>query len=263
MLPSPVARALIALLLVIGSSAVPARAADEKPDPARPPVVDPRADELLRAMGDYLAAADQFSFRAEITSGGALPTGQQIEYAAVQDVAIRRPNRAYVEYEGDLGASQLWYDGRQVTVYDGDENAYATTPVPGKLDAALDRLLDAHGFTPPLADLVRSDPYRALHKRAHFGVYVGKTTVDGVRCHHLAFMDEHIDWQIWIEDGTQIVPCKLVITYTSLPGAPEFRAVLSDWEFDGRLADALFTPLLPPSAAKREFDTVSKVVKAK
>lgn len=61
-----------------------------------------------------------------------------------------------------------------------------------------------------------------------FGFSVGVTQVEGVRCHHFAFVEQDIDWQIWIEDGTQWVPRKLVITYKTLPGAPQSTAVLSD-----------------------------------
>lgn len=257
---APPSRAWLALsLALVAVAGLPARAAEKTGDPARPPAIDPRADRLLRAMGDYLGAANQLSFRAAIPFEDSLPSGQLVEYSAVQDAAVRRPNRAYVEYEGDLGASQLWYDGKQITVYDGDENVYAAAPMPGNLDAALARLLERHGFTPPLADLVHSDPYRTLREQAQLGAYLGKSVVEGVRCHHLAY----IDWQIWIEDGTQIVPCKLVITYTSLPGAPAFRAVLTNWDLGARLADELFVPLIPPSAAKREFHDVSTDVKSR
>jgi hypothetical protein len=82
---------------------------------------------------------------------------------------------------------------------------------------------------------------------------VGSSVVDGTRCHHLAFTEKTIDWEVWIEDGTQWVPRKLVITYKTLPGAPQFEAVLSDWDLVTQTPDALFTPALPPGAARIEF----------
>lgn len=242
-----------AVLLGAALLALPALAKEAAKPAARPPIVDPRADQVLRAMGDYLAEGREFSVRADILFDDVLPTGQKLQRGAHEDVAVRRPNRLYVEYAGDLGASQLWYDGKQLTMYDLHDNVYAATPMPGKIDAALDRLIETHGFTPPLSDLVRSDPYRRLRERVQFGIYVGLTDVGGTRCHHLAFVDKEIDWQIWVEDGTQFVPRKVVITYLSQPGSPQFQAVFSHWKFHQRLADALFVPALPGDAMKVDF----------
>jgi hypothetical protein len=86
-----------------------------------------------------------------------------------------------------------------------------------------------------------------------FGFEVGATPIEGVRCRHLAFVERDIDWQIWIEEGTQWVPRKIVITYKTIPGAPQFSAVLSDWDFATRPPDALFTPQLPAEAARISF----------
>lgn len=247
-----VAGAMAALLLpTLASSAKSAEKA-----PARPPIVDPRADEVLRAMSDHLADAKQFSFRADIDYDQVLPTGQKVQFAAIEDVAVQRPNRAYVEYQGDLGAKRMWYDGKQLTVLDGAEKVYATTPVPGKLDAALAKMEDDHGFSPPLAELLFDDPYTALKENVVFGLYMGLHDVDGKRCHHLAFVNQEVDWQIWVEDGTDAVPCKVVVTYKQLPGSPQFAAVLSDWRTDERLAETIFKPLIPDGVRKIDFVNV-------
>lgn len=249
-------------LAAAGLASHPAAAQEGKgKDAKQAPVVDPRAEALLRAMGEQLASARQFSYRAAIEFDDVLPTGQKIQYAAVQDVALRRPDRAYVEYEGDLGSNRVWYDGEKITILDGGGNHYAAAAMPGKLDAALDRLLETYGFSPPLSDFLYADPYRVLRDRIQFGIYVGQSNVDGVRCHHLAFVDKTIDWQIWIEDGTQVVPRKLVISYPAVPGSPEFEAVLSHWDFESRLSDFLFDPMIPDGAL--EIDFVSMAADAK
>lgn len=246
--------AVAALLLPTLSSS----AKSSEKAPARPPIVDPRADELLRAMSDYLADAKQFSFRAAIDYDEVLPTGQKVQFAAIEDVAVQRPNRAYVEYLGDVAAKRMWYDGKQLTVLDGAEKVYATTAVPGKIDAALAKMEDEHGFSPPLAELLFEDPYQALREDVVFGLYMGLHDVDGKRCHHLAFVNKEVDWQIWIEDGTQAVPCKLVVTYKQLPGSPQFAAVLSDWRFDERFAETVFKPMIPDGVRKIDFVNVEQ-----
>ena len=54
----------------------------------------------------------------------------------------------------------------------------------------------------------------------------------GKRCHHLAFAQEHVDWQVWIEDGAQPLVRKFVITYKDEPGAPQYTAIFFDWKLN-------------------------------
>jgi hypothetical protein len=225
------------------------------------PAIDPQADRLLREAGDYLKAARQLSFHAAITFDDLLPTGQKIELAAEYDAAVRRPDRVYTEYWGDAGSRRLWYDGQTVTLYDPVLGVYASEPAKPTIDATLHHLITVLGFTPPLSDLMTSDPAATLRKNVLFGFYVGLTYVGGTRCHHLAFVERDIDWQVWIEDGVQPVPRKVVITYKSIPGAPQFSAVLSDWDFATRPPDSLFIPQLPPGADRISFLATAKTAK--
>jgi hypothetical protein len=241
-----------AALAVLWLAPLAALAKDEGA-PKHKPMVDPRADRILRNMSEYLAGAEQFTVRADIRFDDVIASGQKIQYTAVEDVAVRRPNRVYSEYDGDLGSKRLWYDGKSITMYDSTAGVYASSPMPGKIDAALDELMKKHGFSPPLSDLLYSDPYAILKPHADYGLYLGEHAVDGVRCHHLAFVDPNIDWQIWVEDGSEVVPRKVVITYKTLPESPQFEAVLSDWDFGARLIDAQFTPLIPPGTPKIPF----------
>lgn len=217
------------------------------------PAIAPQVERMLRDMSDYLKAAPQLSFHAEIAYDDLLPTGQKLQLAAAYDVALRRPDRVYTEYWGDAGGRRLWYDGKTITLYDPVLSVYASEPAKPTIDATLDHLIKVLGFTPPLSDLMTSDPGATLRQNLLFGFYVGATEVEGVRCHHLAFVEQNIDWQIWIEDGTQWVPRKLVITYKTIPGAPQFAAVLSDWDFATRPPDALFTAQLPAEASRISF----------
>jgi len=238
-----------------------AKGSAQTPQTVQEPAVAPEAERFLRDASDYLKSAQQLSFHAEITFDDLLPTGQKIQLAADYDVAVRRPDRVYTEYWGDAGGRRFWYDGKTVTLYDPTLAVYASEPAESTIDATLEHLITVLGFAPPLSDLITSDPYATLRKSVLYGFEVGATQVDGARCHHLAFVERDIDWQIWIEEGTQWVPRKIVITYKTLPGAPQFSAVLSDWDFATRPPDALFTPQLPPEAARISFLTAAAPVK--
>jgi hypothetical protein len=192
-------------------------------------------------MSDYMKSVKQFSFRGEISFDDVLPTGQKIQYSAENQVAIRRPDRAYAEMQGDSGNRRFWYDGKRATLVDGGLGVYATVDdVPTELGALMDHLMEKYNFAPPLADLVYPDLYEALIDNVQFGIYVGLHDVEGIRSHHLAFVSKYIDWQIWIEDGMQMVPRKVVITYKALPESPQYTAILTDWDLNARFSDILF-----------------------
>ncbi len=222
------------------------------------PAIGEKADRLLRDMGDYLKAAKEFSFHAEIMHDDLLASGQKILLHAASDLAVRRPDRFSVHQQGDAGDKRLWYDGTTLTLLDGMHNTYATEKAPPNIDATLEYLIRELGFTPPLSDLLYGDPYARLRQDALFGFYVGPTDVEGVRCHHLAFVEANIDWQIWIDAGRLRVPRKLVITYKTLPGAPQFIAALSDWDFTTRLPESFFKAELPEAAVKIDFLRAAK-----
>jgi hypothetical protein len=218
------------------------RRAAPVPDEGRNSNIGVRADRVLRGMSDYLAAADAFSMHVEIEEDYLLPSGQKLKHAASADAAMRRPDRLHVERRGALGGMRLWLQGGTFTLLSPSDNMYATATAPPRVDDALDQLWERLGVSAPVADFVYVDPYAVLTENVRHGFHVGMSSVDGARCHHLAFVEKYIDWQIWISDGKAAVPRKLVITYKTLDGSPEFSAELSDWDFTTPLADALFTP---------------------
>jgi len=74
--------------------------------------VEPRADEILRAMGAYLASAEEFRFHAEISYDTFSAQGQELQYGGRADISARRPDRLHVEYDGDEGYVDGLYVGR-------------------------------------------------------------------------------------------------------------------------------------------------------
>jgi hypothetical protein len=221
------------------------------------PVVAQRANDLLKEMSTYIGSADQFTFHADITFDHVLPSGQKLQYAAAEDVALQRPNRLYVEWTGDLGDRRFWYDGSSVTLYDPAMPFYASDAAPADIDGMLAGLVPKLDFAPPLADFLYKDPYASVRRNVQFGLYLGLNDVNGRSCHTLAFVEQNIDWQIWIDTGPQLTPCKLVITYKTTPAQPRFSAVFTDWNFTPRIATPVFTPTLPPGAERIPFEKVT------
>jgi hypothetical protein len=235
-----------------GAPAAPATATN-----APAPTVAEPADRLLKELGAYIGSAQEFTFHADVTFDHVLPSGQKLLFSAAEEVMLQRPGRLYVEWNGDLGARQFWYDCKSVTLFDPAMPFYASEAAPPEIDSMLAQLLPKLDFVPPLADFLYSDPYKTVRANIQYGFDLGQNDVNGRSCRTLAFVEEDIDWQIWIENGPQLTPCKLAITYKNQPAQPQFTAVFSDWDFAPRIAEPVFTPELPLGTQKIPFATVA------
>ncbi len=237
---------LTAFLLASVCSALPALAAEPTP-------IEPRVDQLLKATAEYLKTAEQYTFHADITVDDVLSTGQKLQFAASFDAAVKRPNMIRTVYQGDLRSSSAWYDGKKFSLMNTTENLYSTWDAPATLDELVAKLNEKLGVTIPLSTLYLSDPYTAWIDGTLLGTYAGRHLAGGVSCHHLVLTHDDVDVQAWIEEGRQLVIRKVVLTYKNLPGAPQFTANLSGWDFSPRLPDLLFTFVPPEDADRIEF----------
>ena len=102
----------------------------------------------------------------------------------------------------------------------------------------------------PLVDLLYSDPYAVLIEGVTYGRYLGIHQAAGVACHHLAFSQDTIEWQIWIDAGEKPLPRKLVISYVQEPGEPQYSAVIRRWNLESSVPEGLFTFEAPEGAQK-------------
>ena len=100
-----------------------------------------------------------------------------------------------------------------------------------------------------MADLIYTKAYEYLTAGTLSGFYVGLSKVQGVPCHHLAFREKDIDWQIWIEDSQTPVPRKFLITDKTAQGL-QFTAEFTKWNTSPQLEDGLFTFVAPEKAEK-------------
>lgn len=235
--------ALAALLLLLPAAPRAAQKADA-------PDIDPVAMRHLARMCDFLKGLNSFSFRAEVNVDEVFHGGLTLQTSRTENVSVRRPDRARADTVQDAGARTVLYDGAAFTTYNAAQNLYSVIPVPSGLDAALRAVSEKYGFTAPLAELILSDPCPAMTANVLSGFYVGLRMVQGVPCHHLAFSQKDVDWQIWIADGDKPLPRKLVIVDKTLAGAPNYEALFEDWKLNPRLKDSLFAFTPPKNAAK-------------
>jgi hypothetical protein len=213
-------------------------------------LVDARADDLVRKMGAWLVANPALTIEAEEVYDEVPPHSPRQQLTSVRRVSLQRPDRLAGDATGDAIDRAFFYDGRTLSLYDRAQNVWTSGAVPPTIDGALDFVLEETGTIVPLADLLYADPYGRLMGSVQRGTYLGIHDVDGVPCHHLAFEQATVDWQLWIEAGAQPAPRKLVISYKTEDEVPQYAATIRRIQAVPTLPDALFR-FTPPAGATR------------
>lgn len=245
------------LLGVIGLSVLRGHAGETKPASG----VDPRCEALVREMGQRLAAAKAFTFNAYTCRQQFLNDGQRVEFSHNQRVFVRRPDHIAALIQGDEGDSEFVFDGRTVSLLNVRDKVYGQTELEGDLDKLFDALASRYGMTLPLVDLVLADPAKALLSRACSCDDLGDGYVFDTKCRHLAFRQDAIDWEIWLQQGDQPLPRKLVITYKDSPGTPQYVAYLSGWDLAPDVLESRFVFHAPTGAKRVDFATSAAQVR--
>jgi hypothetical protein len=191
--------------------------------------IAPEATRILKASTDFLASQQQFSADTRNTLEIVLKSGQKIEFNSTARQSVQRPNKLRAERTGDLVEQVFVYDGKTLTLYEPQDKVYAQVAAPGTLEEMLDFARTRLDIVAPVSDLVYKDAYKILMDGVTDGIVVGKAVIEGVRCDHLAFRAQQVDWQIWIQEGAQPLPRKIVITTLDLPNAPQFAVTVTRW----------------------------------
>ncbi|MDM0033682.1 DUF2092 domain-containing protein [Variovorax sp. J22P271] len=249
----------LALLLVATALAGTGRAAlaqDNQSAQAAAPARDfrdERALALLKGMSDTLAGARTLRFKVRGIVPTPSPTGQFVSLMASTRVVMQRPDKLFVEARGDLFPSDSFYDGKTVTVIGADHKFYAQRDAAGgAIEALMQSLQPGSDATAPFLDLLVADPYAFLTKDLASALWVGQTTIGGVKTEHLAFAAPGLDWEIWIGAADKL-PRLLIVSYRSGERQPTFTVELSEWKLDAPVPAKTFSATIPPRAARLEF----------
>ena len=240
----PIIRRLLlagAVASILSFLAFPAMCADS---------IDPDADTILKSMSAYLGGIKTFSMNADIDFEIIAPNGQKLQLSSLATIAMERPAKFHITRKGMLADAEFIFDGKTLTLYGRNLNVYARIQVPGTIDNAIRAYELETGLPAPGADLLFADPYAVLSAGVENGVYVGTAYVNGVECHHLAFREAKVDWQLWIKTGDEPLPMKYVISTKWLTGAPQYELRLRDWNTSPTIKDEQFAFSAPTGAVQ-------------
>jgi hypothetical protein len=225
--------------------APPAHAAE----PAKP-AITAEASAAIQQMENSLSRG-AFSFEARTIRVYQNGNSPPLHIFHAIKVVVRRPDRLAVDVAGDDGKTELRYDGKNVAIMGIDSNRYALTPAPGNIDAMMKEVMGRLQVDFPLADFLTEAPGKAFLSDVTGGDEVNTVTIDGAPYRHLFFVQKGgIELELWLEKNEQALPKRLIVTYRSLPGEPNFIAEFSNWNLSVQPSDADFV-FQPPAGAKQ------------
>ena len=238
-------------MIAVGMALSPAGSSASEPQASRSQQV---ARELLSGMATYLAALPGFEVTLVGSYDALQESGQKIEFNEVRAVAISRPDRLRLEQLRSDGARDvIVFDGKTISIFDGEANVYAQAPQPGSLDDAVVYFVRDLGMRLPLAALLSTRFEAELQQRVTSLDYVEYTEILPVPAHHLAGRTAAVDFQVWVADGDQPLPLRIVLTYVNEPGQPQFRAQFLDWRLQPPEGAGVFTFTAPADARQIAF----------
>jgi hypothetical protein len=150
---------------------------------------DASAIAALDRMGTYLRGLTTFQIRGETSRDEVLDDGQSVEFGAVVDMIVQRPNRIRAEVTSDRKQRLYFGDGKTFSVWARRMNYYATIPAPPTLRELADTLADKYDLELPLVDLFYWGERKSLDE-IRGASDIGPSQIDGVTCEHYAFRQE-------------------------------------------------------------------------
>jgi hypothetical protein len=232
--------------LAIGASAAPPAGAQTPATtaaaaPKAAPKVQPEALRALEGMSAYLATLKSFRVTSQTSLDVVTVEGQRVQLDGVVTYKVRRPDRFIIDFSTALKKRRYVYDGKTFVLFAPELGYYARVPAPPTNTQTLDLLWDKFGIVLPLEDLFRwnaADNRRSREKLVS-GFDVGPAIVDGVATEQYAFREGELDWQVWIKNGSQPLPVKVMIVSHKDPANPAYIARLA-WVLNPVFTDAEF-----------------------
>jgi len=229
-----------------------AQAVAKNPPSASAPMIDQRALDALKSMSDTIVHAKTMGFQSRSMVPVKGPNGLWINLFGVSRVIVQGQSKLFAETRGDFFPYDFYFDGKTVTAYAPTKNVYAQKEAPGTVEELTDRAYREEGRTFPYTDILTSNPYEKLTGGLTKAVFVGRSTIAGVKTDHLAFVNEGVEWQIWISEEDHL-PRLVSARYFEDAGEPDYTIEFFNWRLNEPAPDSDFVFRNTSNAAKVDF----------
>ena len=217
--------------------------------------VDPGAIQALKDMGAHLQTLKRFRVSTELTGERVLADGQKLQHVGDGQPRCQRPNQVRIQMASARAERELFYDGKNVTLYTPAQKYYSTVQFTGTIGELVERLEATVRRRDPVADLFVWGTPAAPLDSIDSAMNAGQDFIDDELCDHYAFRQGKIDWQIWIATGGKPLPRKIVITNRTDEARPQSVSLI-DWKLKPTFTDAVFK-FTPPKGATQAIEIVA------
>lgn len=180
-----------------------------------------------------------------------------VKHSDEQKVYLKGSDKLVIHSDGDKGSRSYVYNGKTFDYYSLDKNQYGEVAAPASTMEMIDTINKTYGVEFPVADFFYPTFVDDILAESKALIYLGLTEVDGKECFHIAGAAADKTFQFWISNDAFTLPVKMVIVYTQKEMSPQYEAVLTDWQLNPNLPDALFEFNAPPKARKIKLTPVS------
>ncbi|HXB96231.1 MAG TPA: DUF2092 domain-containing protein [Puia sp.] len=236
------------LLVAIALSVVQAKAqAKTAPSVRR---IDTVAVAVLDRMSKVIGELGSCSFTVRANYDISSRDLGLIKHSDEEQLFLHGPDKLLWKTDGDRGSRDFYFDGKQLSYYSHDKNQYGQIDASMNIVEMIDTVNKLYGIDFPAADFLYPTFVDDILSESKELAYLGLTRVEGKECYHIAGRTADKTFQFWISDDAFSLPLKLVIVYTSREMNPQYEAILTDWQVNPNLPDALFDFSIPHKATR-------------
>jgi hypothetical protein len=205
----------------------------------------------LMEMASFLGSREKFGVTMRAGYEVVQDSGQKIEFGEIRELVVQRPDHVRVtEVASHGGQNLMLFDGKQITMFDGETGLFAQAPQPGDIDTTVVHFVRDLKMRLPLAPMLMQRFAEELQRRVQSLEYVEYTDIMGEPAYHIVARTESVNFQVWIADTEQPLPQRIVMNYPLQEGHPQFWANFSKWDLSPTIDKTTFE-FKPPADAQQ------------
>jgi hypothetical protein len=214
---------------------------------APPPATNSAGQALavLQRTCDFLGSVTSFTAQVDVTIDRYLESGDKVPTSSRRTIRVQQPDHAAADVVGAKENQRMVYNGKTWTAIDRLNAKHFSIGTLPRLEDALPDLRQKRKVNMPFGDLLQRDAFDTLSIGVKSAEYVGVQDLNGTPCHHVAFTQDKVDWELWVKTGDQPLPMKLVASYKTAPKTPRFTWICAKWEINQPQPPGAFAVELP------------------
>jgi hypothetical protein len=213
---------------------------------------DAQARAVLKSMSDYIGALGAIETTVDTSLEVVTPEMEKIAFTSTSTLRLNRPGQVRLERKGGFADVEFLFDGKMMTIRDRGDNLYAQVPATGTVNDLVVGFEEQFGLAVPGADLLLTNSYDVLIAGVLEAKMIGQGVVGGHLCDHVAFRNFDTDWQLWVRQGPEKIPCKMIITSKTVGMAPQYTTHVRSWTSNPKFAPGAFA--FKPAAGERKVE---------